>query len=96
MKNLSSHVFDTEKWPLFNFEAFYLGKGKSYLFVEFDQLIADGTSIQIITNDILDFYFHPNATIQNTEITFRDYMETYSLMRTQDKYVKIKGIGKKK
>lgn len=85
-ENLSSHVFDTEKWPLFNFEAFYLGKGKSYLFVEFDQLIADGTSIQIITNDILDFYFHPNATIQNTEITFRDYMETYSLMRTQDKY----------
>lgn len=85
-KQLSSHVFETEQWPLFNFEAFYLGNGKSYLFVEFDQLIADGTSIQIITRDILDFYYHPDTPIHNSKISFRDYMKTYSVMKSQNKY----------
>lgn len=83
---LSSHVFETNQWPLFNFEAFYLGNGKSYLFVEFDQLIADGTSIQIITNDILDFYYHPDTPIYNADISFRDYVRTYSVLKTQNKY----------
>lgn len=86
-KKLSSHVFETDQWPLFNFEAYYLGDGISYLFVEFDQLIADGTSIQIITNDILDFYYHPDIPIYNSNISFRDYMKTYSAMKNQDTYI---------
>lgn len=85
-EELSCHVFDTEKWPLFNFEAFYLGNGQNYLFVEFDQLIADGTSIQIITKDILDFYYHSEVKNENLKISFRDYMKTYSLMKSGDKF----------
>lgn len=87
---LINHVFDTEKWPLFNFEAYRLSDNRNYLFVEFDQLIADGTSIQIIANDLLDFYFNPEKAIENTELTFRDYMVAYDSLKNTTKYLQDK------
>lgn len=85
-KRLSAHVFETDKWPLFNFEAYRLSDKHCYLFVEFDQLITDGMSIQIITKDLIDFYNNPDMPVKNTEFTFRDYMIACDKLRNSEKY----------
>ena len=85
-EKLCSHIFKTDKWPLFNFEAFKLSDNKYYLFIEFDQLIADGMSIQIITKDLISFYKNPNQAIKETDFSFRDYIIEYSKFKNSYKY----------
>ena len=45
--HMSHYVFDTEKWPLFEFKAFRTDEEEYYLFVGIDLLIADGGSVRI-------------------------------------------------
>ena len=47
---VSHHVFKAGEWPLIGVSALKLGDKRHYLFIEFDMLIADGSSLQIIGN----------------------------------------------
>ena len=85
-EKLCNHIFKTDKWPLFNFEAFKLKDEKYYLFIEFDQLIADGMSIEIITKDLISFYNNPTQQVKETDFTFRDYMIEYSKFKNSSTY----------
>ncbi len=85
-KVLQNHIFDTDKWPLFSFEAFKLKNNKYYLFIEFDQLIADGMSIQIITKDLMEFYNNPNKELEEIEFSFRDYIVEYNNFKKTERY----------
>ncbi|MDR2045182.1 MAG: amino acid adenylation domain-containing protein [Clostridium sp.] len=58
-RNRMSHdVFDTAAYPLYEFRAFRLSRGAHYLCVGMDVLIADGASMNIIMNDVIEAYFH--------------------------------------
>lgn len=75
---MSHFIFQTDTWPLFEFKAIKLGKNRSYLFIGYDLLMADATSImQIIMRELLDFYNNPQLTLPELQYTFRDYVIAY-------------------
>ncbi len=72
---ISQHVFKAGEWPLIGVTALKITNDISYLFIEFDMLIADGTSLQIIGSDILSYYRDENVKLPDIRITFRDYIK---------------------
>lgn len=75
---MSHFIFKSDEGPLFEFKAFLLDDVKSYLFVGYDLLMADATSImQIIMRELLDFYNNPQLKLPEIKFTFRDYVLAY-------------------
>lgn len=73
-KVISHHVFEADKWPMIGVSALKLDKNKYYLFIEFDMLIADGSSLQIIGSDWMAFYEDEKVQLPKLKFTFKDYM----------------------
>ncbi|MBE6050850.1 MAG: hypothetical protein E7214_09435 [Clostridium sp.] len=71
---MSHHVFKADQWPLIGVTALKLSEEKNYLYIGFDMLIADGSSLQIIGSDWMRYYKDLNANLPPLDITFRDYM----------------------
>lgn len=75
MRKLRSHfVHQQDHWPLFEFSAFILGENRNYLFVDIDLLIADGGSLQILMQEIMNYYENPNVKIEPLTFQFSDYV----------------------
>jgi len=74
---MSHNIIEPSQWPLFNIFAFKLSEEKHYLFIEFDQLICDGMSIQILNQELMDYYNNPDIKFEPLEFTFRDYILSY-------------------
>ena len=74
-QRMSHYVFDTEKWPLFEFKAFRTDEEEYYLFVGIDLLIADGGSVRIFIRQLLDFYYDRFDKNRQNAFTFKDYVE---------------------
>ncbi|NRT80596.1 beta-ketoacyl synthase N-terminal-like domain-containing protein [Clostridium beijerinckii] len=73
-EQMSHHVFKADRWPLIGVTALKLSEEKNYLFIGFDMLIADGSSLQIIGSDWITYYKDINASLPKIDITFRDYI----------------------
>ena len=73
-ERISHHVFKNDTWPLMGVTALKIAEGKHYLFVDFDMLIADGSSLQIVGKDWIEYYKNLDAQLPELEITFRDYI----------------------
>lgn len=73
-EKMSHHVFKADIWPLIGVTALKLSEEKIYLYIGFDMLIADGSSLQIIGSDWITYYKDLNANLPKLDITFRDYM----------------------
>lgn len=76
-QRMGHHVFDPEKWPLFEINAIQFNDNTSMVVMGYDLLILDGASIQIFIKDLLHFYNHPDEPYKELEFTFRDYMLAY-------------------
>lgn len=83
---ISHHVFKADQWPLMGVTAIKISAKIHYLFIEFDMLIADGSSLQIIGNDWISYYKNPNVTLPELNLTFRDYMLGLQSMKSMDIY----------
>ncbi|NVO11308.1 MAG: amino acid adenylation domain-containing protein [Bacteroidales bacterium] len=85
-ERMSHHVFDPKSWPLFELTAFKLAENKNYLFFGYDMLIADGLSIQIFENEVVNFYHNPDENLPSLDFTFRDYMLAYENFKQSEHY----------
>ncbi|TKI55070.1 amino acid adenylation domain-containing protein [Brevibacillus antibioticus] len=87
-RQIRSHfVFDTERWPMFECKALKLSDKKHYLFVGFDALIVDGSSVQIICKELVEGYEQPEKELAPLSFTFRDYQMAYSKMKQSEPYL---------
>ncbi|QQR01172.1 AMP-binding protein [Enterocloster clostridioformis] len=96
-RNSRSHfVFQQDKWPLFEFSAFILSEGRTYLFIDVDLLIADGGSILILINEIMNYYNNPNVEVEPLRFQFSDYVNTLQNFRQSSSYKKAKAYWQAK
>lgn len=91
-KVISHHVFEIGQWPMIGVSALKIEDNKHYLFIEFDMLIADGSSLQIIGNDWMKFYEEEDCTLPELKFTFKDYMRGMSELKQSDIYRKDKNF----
>ncbi|WP_141243510.1 AMP-binding protein, partial [Bacillus velezensis] len=88
-RNHRSHfVFQQDHWPLFELSAFILGEKKNYLFLDIDLLIADGGSLLILIQEIMDYYEKPNMEIEPLTFQFSDYVRALESFRESSAYQK--------
>ena len=83
---VSHHVFKAGEWPLIGVSALKLGDKRHYLFIEFDMLIADDSSLQIIGNEWMAFYRDENLRLPELQFTFKDYMRGLEEFKKNDIY----------
>ncbi|MFZ5989460.1 MAG: AMP-binding protein [Bacillota bacterium] len=95
-ERMSHDVFKTDEWPLYEFKMFRLSDDVNYLFIGIDSLIADRASLQIIVNELMDFYNDEELELPEFEFTFRDYMITYEKFKTSEAYHRAKDYWMKK
>lgn len=95
-KVISHHVFQTGEWPMIGVSALKLEENSYYLFIEFDMLIADGSSLQIIGNDWMTFYDNENIQLPELNFTFKDYMKGLMELKSSDLYRKDKDFWLKR
>lgn len=58
IRQAEMEIFDLEKGPLFKAYLFDLGNHEYRLYLSFDHIIADGTSMQVLIRDFIAFYNH--------------------------------------
>lgn len=71
-EQMYAYDFAVDSWPM---HKFIISQGKTYAIVHFcvDMLVADYISINIILNDVFDYYNNGEfSSAANNEITFRD------------------------
>lgn len=83
---ISHHVFEVNEWPMIGVSALKIEDNKHYLFIEFDMLIADGSSLQIIGKDWMAFYEDEKCVIPELKFTFKDYMRGMEELKKSDVY----------
>ena len=70
----SHFVFQQDQWPLFEFSAFILAENRNYLFIDIDLLIADGGSLLILMQEIMNYYERQTTEISPLTFQFSDYV----------------------
>lgn len=64
--------------------ALKIENNKHYLFIiEFDMLIADGSSLQIIGNDWMAFYEDENCELPELKFTFKRLHEEWGIKKSE-------------
>jgi amino acid adenylation domain-containing protein/non-ribosomal peptide synthase protein (TIGR01720 family) len=90
-RNDRSHfVFQQDHWPLFELSAFILGEKRNYLFLDIDLLIADGGSLLILIQEIMNYYEKPNMEIEPLDFQFSDYVRALYSFRESSAYQRAK------
>ena len=87
---MSHRIFDTAAWPLFEIKALELEDNKKLLLLDFDMLIADAASLQIILNDWIDFYNDDTLEVKKFDYTFKNYISDYKALKKSDLYKRDK------
>ncbi|ROR25864.1 non-ribosomal peptide synthase protein (TIGR01720 family)/amino acid adenylation domain-containing protein [Mobilisporobacter senegalensis] len=86
-RNHRSHfVFQQDHWPLFELSAFILGEKRNYLFLDIDLLIADGGSLLIFIQEIMNYYEKPDMEMKPLEFQFSDYVRALESFRETSAY----------
>jgi amino acid adenylation domain-containing protein len=84
-EEMAQVVFQHDQWPLFQFEAAILNNQKTYLFCVCDMLIADGYSLVVLINEIMNCY-QSGAVPEPLENNFRDYVESLAELENSKRY----------
>lgn len=97
MRKLRSHfVYQQDHWPLFEFSAFILGENRNYLFADIDLLIADGGSLLILMQEIMNYYENPDVKIKPLTFQFSDYANALQKFRNHLSYQRDQDFWMKK
>ncbi|EFH74720.1 non-ribosomal peptide synthetase [Vibrio cholerae] len=72
---LAHQVKNSALWPLFTVEAVSASHGEARIFVNLDNMMLDGLSMQIFFSELQALYHNPDLALPELAITFRDYVE---------------------
>jgi amino acid adenylation domain-containing protein len=81
---MSHHVFETTRWPLFDIRVTRLPGGTTRTHFGIDILIVDAGSLAVLFQEWERFYREPNLELTPLRVTFRDYMAAVA-KQTQSK-----------
>ncbi|WP_394290337.1 condensation domain-containing protein, partial [Fusobacterium necrophorum] len=84
-ERMSHYIFDPARWPLFEFKALKTNEKTHYIFVGIDLLIADGSSLSILVENILNEYNGEKNTSLNS-YTFFDYIRDMKFFQKSNAY----------
>jgi len=91
-EKLSHKVFDVESFPLFEFSVSiceFPGDEKFYILHSgMDALLIDYTSTEIFYSELTHLYNHPDAVLNNLDITFKDYLDAVKKVRNSNMFDK--------
>jgi len=74
-ERLARQVLNPSRWPVFDIQAAQADGQRARLFVCLDNLMLDGLSMQIFLAELEQVYLHPEVTLPELTIGFRDYLE---------------------
>lgn len=89
-EKMSHHIFQTDKWPLFEIKSFEIDNTRKYLCIGVDMLIADAGSMKIICNEITKYYSDMNCMFPSLNVTFQDYVYSLEEFKKSEKYLEDK------
>lgn len=85
-EHLSHQVIPSDQWPLFEICASLLDEGCIRIHISFDALIGDLKSSDIILQELYEIYQNPDISLQNKELSFRDYVLAFENFQNSDIY----------
>src|ERR1700722_13534712 len=83
---MSHQVHASDQWPLFEFCASLLNEKTSRLHISFDLLIGDGRSFEIVFQELMQLYHHPETSLPPLELSFRDYLQALTSLEQTDAF----------
>ena len=83
---MSHQVHASDQWPLFEFCATLLNEKTSRLHISFDLLIGDGRSFEIVFQELMQLYHHPETSLPPLELSFRDYLQALTSLEQTDAF----------
>lgn len=83
-QEMISQVPSTQKWPLFQIRLHLLSQGRMRLHIWLDLLIADAMSFSVLMREWFYLYQQPETALPSLEATFRDYVLTEQVLRTNE------------
>ncbi len=83
---MSHKVHASDQWPLFEFRASLLDAQRSRLHISTDLLIGDGRSFEILFQELMHLYHHPEAALAPIELSFRDYVHALASLEQTDAF----------
>ncbi|HLP90495.1 MAG TPA: amino acid adenylation domain-containing protein [Nostocaceae cyanobacterium] len=83
---LSHQVIPSNQWPLYEICASWLDQERVRIHISFDALIADLRSIEIILQELFEFYQNPDVVLKNPQISFRDYVLAVNTLPNYEVY----------
>ncbi len=81
---MSHQVHASDQWPLFEFCASQLDEKNTRLHISFDLLIGDGRSFEIVFQELMQLYRHPETSLPPLELSFRDYLHALNSLEKTD------------
>jgi non-ribosomal peptide synthetase component F/acyl carrier protein len=79
-------VFPLGEWPYFDLRVSLIDAHTASIHFSIDLLIADGTSIAVVIQDLLRCYSDPEKPARRAAITFRDYVTALQRYRATPAY----------
>jgi len=81
---MSHQIHPSEKWPLFEFCVSLVDAKISRLHISTDLLIGDGRSFEIMFQELMQLYHHPETDLPALDLSFRDYLYALSSLEQTD------------
>jgi len=81
---MSHQVHASDQWPLFEFCVTMLDAKISRLHISLDLLIGDGRSFEIVFQELMRLYHHPEESLPPLELSFRDYVQALTSLEQTD------------
>ena len=81
---MSHKIHPSDQWPLFEFCASLLDERLTRLHISTDLLISDGRSFEIMFQELLQLYQHPETILPPLTLSFRDYLRALTSIEQTD------------
>jgi pyochelin synthetase len=81
---MSHQIHPSEKWPLFEFCVSLVDTKISRLHISTDLLIGDGRSFEIMFQELMQLYHHPETDLPALDLSFRDYLYALKSLEQTD------------
>lgn len=88
-RNQLSHAsFDIQHFPLFEISGFKMNEEEKYLFINYDTIMMDSASMNMMVQDLAYGYFHPEDKPEKLCYHYRDFIHDFEEMKNGEAYEK--------
>jgi len=85
-EGMSHQVLPSDRWPLFDFRATCLDRGRVRLHISYDLLVFDAWSLFRLFEEWFQLYRNPEVALPPLELSFRDYALAEQGLRETELY----------